>query len=88
MVPCIICEAKEEEDMIANLRADFKERQCKHLSESIAVAPFLAQKSYGKVLRVAPVLNVPSPPRPSADAIGSSRVLTVRAPVGKDARVE
>lgn len=37
---CIICEAKEEKDMAADLRAGFKKRQCKRLSKSIIVAIF------------------------------------------------
>ncbi|KAL6339489.1 hypothetical protein AAG906_033028 [Vitis piasezkii] len=45
VMPCIIYEVEEKEDMVANLRAGFKERQHKCLSESIAVAPPSANKS-------------------------------------------
>ena len=33
VVPRIVCEKEEEEDMVANLRSRFKERQCKRLSK-------------------------------------------------------
>ena len=44
MVPRIIHEPDGEEDMATNLKTGFKERQRKHLSESIAVATPSAKK--------------------------------------------
>ena len=88
MVPCIICEAKKEEDMAANLRVDFKERQHKCLSESILVAPLTANKSYVEVPRTTPISDIPPTPKPSFDAIRPNRVPTARPPIGKDARPE
>ena len=42
----IICEEeKEENDMASNLRVRFRERQCKHLSESIAANPSHLKKA-------------------------------------------
>lgn len=40
MVPCIILELEEEEEeeMTPNLRAGFKERQCKRLFEALLTA--------------------------------------------------
>lgn len=64
VMPCIIYEVEEEEDMVANLRAGFKERQHKCLSESIAVAPLSAKKSCMVVPRLEPVPNIPLTPKP------------------------
>ena len=58
MMPCIIYEVEKEEDMAANLRASFKERQHKRLFESIAVAPPSAKKSCTDVPRSEPILKI------------------------------
>lgn len=64
VMPCIIYEVEEKEDMVANLRAGFKERQHKCLSESIAVTPPSAKKSCTEVPRSEPIPNIPSTPKP------------------------
>lgn len=38
MTPCIILKSEEEEEIAVNLRASFKERQRKCLSESLPAA--------------------------------------------------
>ena len=46
LMPPIICEEEEEEkDMASNLRVEFPERQCKHLSESTLSIPLIRRKS-------------------------------------------
>ena len=45
LVPPIICEEEEENDMASNLRVEFCERQCKRLSESITINPTPSKKS-------------------------------------------
>lgn len=88
VVPCIICEAEGEEDMALNLRVGFKKKQRKRLYESIAIAPLPAKKSCTEILHPMPVSTIPLAPKPSADAVGPSRVLTVRPLFGKDADPE
>lgn len=88
MMPYIICEANEEEDMTVNLRAGFKERQRKRLSKSIAITPFPTKKSYLEVPCSSPISNILSMPKPSANAAGPSCVSIMRLPVGKDAHSE
>lgn len=71
--------------MAANLRAAFKERQCKHLSDSIAIAYHFAKKSCTEVPHLVPVLDILLVPKPSTDAVGLSRVPDARPSIGKDA---
>ena len=58
MMPRIIYEVEEEEDMATNLRASFKERQHKHLSKSIAITPPSVKKSCTEVPRSEPIPNI------------------------------
>ncbi|KAJ9701243.1 hypothetical protein PVL29_006546 [Vitis rotundifolia] len=45
LVPPIICEEEEEEEMTFNLRPGFRERQCKPLSKSIVIDPSSLKKA-------------------------------------------
>ena len=55
----IICDEEKEEDMDSNLRAEFHERQCKHLSESIAVNPTPSKKACSKPASAPTLMSVP-----------------------------
>lgn len=88
VVPCIICEAEGEEDMVVNLRVGFKKKQRKRLYESIAIASPPAKKSCTEILHSMLVSTIPLAPKPSVDAVGPSRVSTVRPLFGKDAHPE
>lgn len=83
MAPLIIYEVKEEEDMAVNLRADFKEKECKRLFESIVVATPPTKKSCAEIPHATPILDIPSEPKPSSDAIRPSHVPTAKPPIGK-----
>lgn len=50
MVPPIIYEEEGNKNMAANLRAEFKERQRKHLFESITIISPHVKKPYMKIL--------------------------------------
>lgn len=88
MVPRIICEAKKEEEMTTNVRVSFKERQNKHLSESITFAPPPTKKSCPKVPRLTPISDIPSVLNPSTDVEGPNCASTARPPIGKYAHPE
>lgn len=88
VMPRIICEVEKEEDMAANLRVGFKERQCKRLSKSIAITHFPTKKSFAEVPCSTPVSDILPAPKPLANAAGPSCVSTMRLPVGKDAHSE
>lgn len=88
VVLCIVCKNEENEDMAANLRTDFKERQCKHLSESILVVPPSTKKPYSKVLYPMSVSTVSPTPKPSTDGVGPNHVPIVRPSTGKYARLK
>ncbi|RVX00865.1 hypothetical protein CK203_026558 [Vitis vinifera] len=71
--------------MAANLRAAFKERQCKHyliLSQLLIILPRNLARKY---LTWCPVLDILLVPKPSTDAVGLSRVPDARPSIGKDA---
>lgn len=72
VVPPIAYEEEEEEDMVANLRAAFKERQRKHLSESITVIPLSSRRPCSEILYPWPILAITPVPAPSAAAAGSN----------------
>lgn len=55
VVPHIAYEEEEEEDMVANLRVAFKERQRKHLSESITVIPPPSRSPCSEILYPWPI---------------------------------
>lgn len=59
VVPCIILEPKEEEEeeMAPNLTASFKERQRKHLSESLSTVLLPAKKTCLEDPHEVPVSN-------------------------------
>lgn len=88
MVPRIICEAKKEEKMTTDVRVGFKERQSKHLSESITFAPPPTKKSCPKVSRLTLISNIPSVPNPSTDVEGPNCASAARPLVGKNAHPE
>ena len=79
----IVFEEKGEEDMATNLRVCFKEKQSKHVFESITVVPPLAKKPCTEVFYLVPVLAIPPVPKPSIDVAGPSHVPTVRPSTGK-----
>lgn len=84
MAPCIILELEEEEEeevMISNLRSGFKERQCKHLSESIEVASPLAKRTCMESSQEVPILDTPLSLMPPADVARTSRALIMRSPI-------
>lgn len=64
--------------MATNLRFCFKEKQSKHVFESITVVLPLAKKPYTEVFCLVPVLAISPVPKPSIDVAGPSHVLTVR----------
>ena len=66
VVPPITWEEEKEEDMAANLRTRFKERQCKHLFKSIMVIPSLSKRPYLVIICPEPILAIASVPVPSA----------------------
>lgn len=78
MVPRIICEEEREENMVANLRVNFKERQRKCLSESIMVIHPPAKKPCTEIICPELISTIAPAPEPSAAAAGTSHV-----PVGR-----
>ena len=72
MVPPINYKEEGEEDMVANLRAGFKERQRKSLSESITVISFPSKRPYPKILYPELVLAIALELVPSTVATGSN----------------
>lgn len=74
----IVFEKEGEEDMATNLRVCFKEKQSKHVFESITIVPPLAKKPCTEVFCLVPVLAIPPMPKPSIDVAGPSHVSTVR----------
>lgn len=83
MAPCIILELEEEEEevMISNLRCGFKERQCKHLFESIEVASPLAKRTCVESSQEVPILDTPLSLMPLADVARTSCALIMRSPI-------
>lgn len=69
--------------MATNLRVCFKEKQSKHVFESITVVLPLAKKPCTKVFCLVPVLAIPPVPKPSIDVAGPSHVPTMRPFIGK-----
>ena len=60
LVPSIIYDENEEEEMATNLRARFRKRQCERLSKSIVIGPSSSKKGHP-----APGLDSPSKPTSS-----------------------
>lgn len=83
VAPCIILEPEEEEEevMTSNLRSSFKERQYKHLSESIEVASSLAKRTCVESSQEVPILDTPLSLMPLVDVARTSRALIVRSPI-------
>lgn len=84
VVPRIIYEPKGEKDMAVNLRASFKERQHKCLSESIVVATLLAKRPCSKETREAPAPDTPLMLISLTDVAGPNNVLVAKSPIRKD----
>lgn len=74
VVPRIIYKKEGEKDMVANLRADFNERQCKCLSESITVIPPPVKKPYTEILCLKPVSVIAPTLEPSVVVVGINHV--------------
>lgn len=70
VVPPIICEEKEDENMATNLRAGFKKRQCKCLSKSIMVVIPSTKKLCIEILCPKLVLAIAPAPEPSVATLG------------------
>lgn len=68
-MPDILYESEVEEEMVADLRVNFKDRQRKWLSEPIKVVALPAKRP------------PPPTPVPPPDAAGSSSVLAVISPI-------
>nr|CAN69029.1 hypothetical protein VITISV_000839 [Vitis vinifera] len=84
VVPRIIYEPKGEKDMAVNLRASFKERQHKCLSESIVVATLLAKRPCSEETREAPAPDTPLMLISLTDVAGPNNVLVAKSPIRKD----
>lgn len=69
--------------MAANLKIGFKERQCKRLSESIAITTPLAKKPCTEATQDAPTQDTHSILMPPTDAAESSNVLAAKSPPRK-----
>lgn len=75
LVPLIACEEEEDENMAVNLRTGFKERQFKHLSESITVnLPSFKRPYLEPVLAIAP-MPAPSAAATSTNSASNKRLL-------------
>lgn len=85
IVPRIIYEPKGEEDIVANLRSGFKERQRKRLFESIAVSPSTVKGSCMEEPRVAPISDTPLAPMPFTNAAEPSSTSNARPFARKNA---
>lgn len=86
MVSCIILELKEEgEEMALNLRAGFKERQRKRLSESLPTAPPPAKRIRMENPHEVPILDAPLVVMPPSDVAGFSQALIANSSIEKDA---
>lgn len=77
VVSPIICENEGNKDMIANLRAGFRERQCKRMSESIMIVPPTKMPCI-EVLCSEPFSAIALAPEPSAAAAGTKPALNGR----------
>lgn len=83
MIPLIIYEEERKEDMAADLRVGFKERQCKHLSESITIIHLPIKKPYTKILCPVPISTIAPILETSTAATGISHVPDKKLSVGK-----
>lgn len=72
MVPPINYKEEREEDMVANLRVGFKERQRKRLFESITVISFPSKIPCPEILCPEPVLAIALALVPSTTTTGSN----------------
>ena len=88
MIPHIICEEEGDEDMVANLRVGFKERQHKCLFESITVVFLPTKKPCTEILCPVPVLAIAPMLKPSVAVVGPNHVLDEMPYVEKDALLE
>lgn len=84
VVPRIIYEPKGKKNMVANLRARFKEWQHKRLYESIIVATPPAKRPYPEETCEAPVPDTPLMPMPPTKVAGPNNVLVAKSLVRKD----
>ena len=74
--------------MAANLRADFKKRQRKRLSESIMVVFPPTKKPCTEILCPVPISAIALALEPSIAVVGTSHVLNERYSAGKYALLE
>lgn len=70
--------------MTSNLRASFKERQRKRLSESFPTTPPPVKRTCPEVLLEMPVPNAPLASMPLSNAVRSDQVLIVSSSAEKD----
>lgn len=80
VVPPIACEKEEEKDMVANFRANFKERQHKFLSESIMENPAPSKRPCMEPICLEPVSTLASMSAPSTTIVGIISELDERVP--------
>lgn len=67
--------------MTADLRASFKDRQCKWLSKPIKVVAPPAKRPCSNEVHEESIMEAPPTPVPSPDAAGFSSVLVAASPV-------
>ncbi|KAL6313060.1 hypothetical protein AAG906_012814 [Vitis piasezkii] len=77
-----------DEDMAANLRADFKKRQRKRLFESIMIVFPPTKKPCAEILCPVPISAITLAPEPLIAAVGTSHVPDGRYSTGKYAHLE
>ena len=88
VIPHIICEEEGDEDMVANLRVGFKERQHKCLFESITVVFPPTKKPCTEILCPVPVSAIALMLKPSVVVVGPNHVLDEMPYIEKDALLE
>lgn len=70
----MLYESEAEEEMVADLRAYFKDRQCKWLSKPIKVVAPPAKRPCSDEVHEEPIMEAPPTPVPLPDAMGFSSV--------------
>lgn len=81
MIPDILYESEAEGELTADLRAIFKDRQHKWLSEPIKVVVHPSKRPCLDEVHEEPIMEAPPTPVPPLDATGSSSVPTATSPI-------
>lgn len=82
VIPDILYESEAKEEMAADMRADFRDRQRKRLFKPIEVVAPPAKRSCSKEVHEEPIINAPPTPIPHPDAASPIRIKTCRAQEG------